>query len=203
MSAVKFILDIGVIYEDTCEEETFRAVTSEWEDRFYSVGDELSEFDISELKLSTEVSDAVIRGIKLLGYGDASVRKMEKKLREKGYGRDAAERAAAAIEKLGYIDEKRVVLRKGDLIAERKLRGKRRVIEELMAAGYKREAVNEWARVTEVDFGAICARVIEKKGGIPPAGEREARKKLLSYLSRQGFSSDDVKNAARYLSEEE
>ena len=157
------------------------------------------EHQLQQLDLQIIPSKAFIHGIRLLGYSDSSVRALSQKLRSKGYEKEIAERAAAALEEHGYIREREIVLRKGDRIAEVKLRGKRRVAEELLTAGYKREYVSEWMKTTEIDFSAICARVITKKGGIPEAADRDGRRKLLSYLYRQGFSSDDVRGAIEIL----
>lgn len=194
-SVLPIISEVTVFYTETGEEETHNILNSEIEEYGFKIGAELSEGDFEYFITSAETTKAAIHGIRLLGYSDSSVRMLSQKLRTKGYERETAIRAAELLEREGYIKERDTVLRKGDLIAERKFRGKRRIAEELSSAGYKREYISEWMKTTSVDFAEICAKVIEKKGGIPEPEDVDGRKKLLSYLYRQGFSSDDIRNA--------
>lgn len=196
-SILPIISEVSVAYtvSESGIEETYNILNSEIEEYGFKTGAELSEDDFEYFIASAETAKAAIHGIRLLGYSDSSVRMLSQKLRTKGYDRETSIRAAEFLECEGYIKERDTVLRKGDLIAEKKLRGKRRIAEELLSAGYKREYISEWMKTTSVDFAEICARVIEKKGGIPESGDVDGRKKILSYLYRQGFSSDDIRNA--------
>lgn len=196
-SILPIISEVSVAYtvSESGIEETYNILNSEIEEYGFKTGAELSEDDFEYFIASAETAKAAIHGIRLLGYSDSSVRMLSQKLRTKGYDRETSIRAAEFLEREGYIKERDIVLRKGDLIAEKKLRGKRRIAEELLSAGYKREYISEWMKTTSVDFAEICAKVIEKKGGIPESGDVDGRKKILSYLYRQGFSSDDIRNA--------
>lgn len=196
-SVLPIISEVSVAYtvSESGIEETYNILNSEIEEYGFKTGVELSEDDFEYFITSAETAKAAIHGIRLLGYSDSSVRMLSQKLRTKGYDRETSIRAAEFLEREGYIKERDTVLRKGDLIAEKKLRGKRRIAEELLSAGYKREYISEWMKTTSVDFAEICAKVIEKKGGIPESGDVDGRKKILSYLYRQGFSSDDIRNA--------
>lgn len=196
-SILPIISEVSVAYtvSESGIEETYNILNSEIEEYGFKTGAELSEDDFEYFIASAETAKAAIHGIRLLGYSDSSVRMLSQKLRTKGYDRETSIRAAEFLEREGYIKERDTVLRKGDLIAEKKLRGKRRIAEELLSAGYKREYISEWMKTTSVDFAEICAKVIEKKGGIPEYGDVDGRKKILSYLYRQGFSSDDIRNA--------
>lgn len=196
-SVLPIISEVSVAYtvSESGIEETYNILNSEIEEYGFKTGAELSEDDFEYFIASAETAKAAIHGIRLLGYSDSSVRMLSQKLRTKGYDRETSIRAAEFLEREGYIKERDTVLRKGDLIAEKKLRGKRRIAEELLSAGYKREYISEWMKTTSVDFAEICAKVIEKKGGIPESGDVDGRKKILSYLYRQGFSSDDIRNA--------
>lgn len=198
-SVMPIINEVTLGFYGTDDDEKLNILTSELSENGYAIGSEMTLSDLDILHSSEEVTKAFIHGIRLLGYSDASVRGLSQKLRSKGYEKEIAERAAAALEEHGYIREREVVMRKGDRIAEVKLRGKRRVAEELLTAGYKREYVSEWMKTTTIDFSAVCARVITKKGGIPESADRDGRRKLLSYLYRQGFSSDDVRGAIEIL----
>lgn len=164
-----------------------------------SVGKKITSEEEEALRRAARVCEAVVAGLRLLGYSDASVRKLSEKLRRRGFDREIAAEAAVAIRDFGYINEADSVRRLGERIAETKLRGRRRVAEDLAARGYDRGLIREITEGLDVDFGSICARAIKKRGGIPEG--REEKRKLLSYLYRQGFSADDIRQATRILSE--
>lgn len=127
------------------------------------------------------------------------MRGLERKLRSRGFDREVAASAAELLSRLGYINETSQIARRGRAIAEGKLRGKRRVAADLCALGYPRDAVTSWLDNCGIDFAAICARAITKKGGIPEKTAPDERRRLLSYLYRQGFCAEDIRKAAEVL----
>lgn len=194
-------INVEILYNETCEAEKLTLLRRDFLELSLSVGDDITDEDEEKLRRAAEVFSAVLVGLRLLGYSDASVRKLSEKLRQRGFDRETAKDAALAIRDLGYINEAESVRRLGERIAETKLRGRRRVAEDLSARGYDRELIREIIEDLSVDFGEICARAIKKRGGIPDGGDE--KRKLLSYLYRQGFSADDIRRGTRILSEEE
>lgn len=193
-SATPIAIECTIIYNDNGEKKTVNVLRSEWAELGCGAGDFVTEGVLEEIELCAIVCEAALCGCRLLGYSDASVRTLADKLRRRGYGRFAAERAAAAIEAAGYINEPEQIKRRARQSAERKLRGMRRVIEDLYAHGYRRENIDCWADECDIDFGEICARAIERRGGIPE--DADGKRKLLQYLYRQGFSAEDIRRGA-------
>ncbi len=169
-------------------------------ERGWAAGRLIGDSDAEEAVAAARVFECICAGVRLLSYSDNPKRGLVRKLCAKGYDRGDAEAAAAELEALGYINEDSQIKRRGEAMAERKLRGLRRVKSELCALGYDRDKVASWADGCGLDFGEICARAIEKKGGIPDRGDPDGRRKLMSYLYRQGFSSEDIANAAKLFS---
>lgn len=200
-SELTFAVEVVLADTVTKEELPLRVLTSFVKDRGYSVGDVISDPEAEEVVEAARVCECACSGIKLLAYSDNSVRGLERKLRSRGYERECAESAARALAALGYINESSQIERRGQALAERKLRGLRRVTSDLAALGYDREKISEWARECGIDFGAICARAIERRGGMPPREDADGRRRLLQYLYRQGFSGEDIRAAALILAE--
>lgn len=198
-----FSLAVAVTIRDTETggEQTMNVLRSFWEESGLSVGDTVNDETDEVLSHAARVFECAADGIRLLGYSDNSVRGIAKKLRTRGYDRDTAEEAAIALSDAGYINEAAQIERRGTALAERKLRGRRRIAADLSALGYDRDAISEWIRDADIDFGAICARAIEKHGGMPPRDDTNGRRKLMSYLYRQGFSGDDIRAAVRILAD--
>ncbi len=170
-------------------------------ERGWRVGSIITDGDAEEAVAAARVFECVCAGVRLLAYADNPKRGLVRKLMSRGYDRGDAEAAADELEGLGYINEDAQIKRRGEAMAERKLRGLRRVRADLAAAGYDRDRISAWAEGCGIDFGSICARVIEKKGGIPGRDDPDGRRRLLSYLYRQGFSSSDIGEAVKLLSE--
>ncbi len=200
-SGLPIAINVEILYNETGTAEKLTLLRRDLQALSLSVGDEITDEDEGRLRRAAEVFLGVTLGLRLLGYSDASVRKLSEKLRQRGFDRETAKEAALAIRDLGYIKEDESIRRLGERIAETKLRGRRRVAEDLAAKGYDRDLIRENLEELTVDFGEICARAIKKRGGIPEEGD--GKRRLLSYLYRQGFSSDDIRRAARIISEEE
>ncbi len=197
--ALLIAFEVIIVYNDSGEEEKITLLKQSFP---FSVGEELTEEDVDVLKSEGEVFTAVVHGLKLLGYSDQSVRSLALKLMRKGYDKVTAASAAKAIESLGYINEAEQIARRARGHAS-KLKGQRLVISELFSDGYGKDAISEWSESDPTDYGALCARAIEKKGGMPDSSDVDGKRKLLSYLYRRGFSQSDVREAVRILSEKE
>ncbi len=195
--ALPIAFEVTIVYNDSCEEEKITLLKQSFP---FSVGEELTEDDVDVLKSEGEVFCAVVHGLKLLGYSDQSVRALALKLRRKGYDKIAAESAAKAIESLGYINEKEQVTRRARVHAS-KLKGKRLIISALYEDGYGKDSISSWAESDTTNYGELCARAIEKKGGMPLSEDRDGKRKLLQYLARRGFSPSDVREAVMILHE--
>ncbi len=175
------------------------------EEHGFSVGKEIDDTDVEDAVDAARVCECAVAGAGLLAYTDNSVRRLARKLCARGYERDVADEAARALSRFGYIREDAQIERRGRALAERKLRGRRRVISDLCALGYDMDAIRSWDAGCSIDYASICARAIERRGGLPSRedGDREGyeakKRRLLSYLYRQGFSGEDIRAAAALL----
>ena len=178
-----------------------RVLAGFYRDRGYKIGDVISDEEAEAIVEAGRVCDGVEAGKRILSYADNSVRGLAKKLKARGFDRDIADMAAEELSAMGMIKEDDQIERRGRVQAERKLRGRRRVAADLCALGYDRVRVEKWLAGCGIDFGEICARAIMKRGGVPSKEDRDERRRLLSYLYRQGFSSDDIRHAVEIIEE--
>lgn len=197
MGALSIAFEVTIVYNSSCDEEKFSVLKQSFP---FSVGEELTEDDVEVLRSEADVFRAVVHGLRLLGYSDQSVRALSLKLRRKGYDKLTAESAAKAIESFGYINEKEQAIRRARVHAS-KLKGKRLVMSSLYEDGYCKDAIAAWSESDTTDYGALCARAIEKKGGMPASDDVDGRRKLLQYLYRRGFTPSDIKEAVKILHE--
>lgn len=120
---------------------------------------------------------ATEKAVSLLSYGDNSCRGLYRKLRQRGYDREAAEAAVARILQKGYIREEEQARRLAIACATRKLWGRRRIVAHLCEKGYDtalaRRVIEEAEADSEIDFTETAKELIDKKlGEDAPAAER-------------------------------
>ncbi len=139
---------------------------------------------------------AVLRGLRLLQYGDQSARHLAFKLSSKGYDREVAAAAAAYLAEKGYIREDDTACRRAEADL-RKGWGPRRIREDLRANGFSPEAVEAALEaLADVDFEAACYELVCRKYAPLPA-DRASREKIAAALIRLGYDTSDVRAALR------
>jgi regulatory protein len=116
----------------------------------------------------------------------------------KGVSVALTERVFGRLQDKGYIDDNKFA---AYWIENRNLRkgsSKRKLSSELSSKGVDRTIIEQFLNETERDDMTELQKVINKKR---PRYDDE--QKLMSYLSRQGFSYDDIKAALAYNANEE
>ena len=134
---------------------------------------------------SEKSREALRCALRLLGYSDKSERALTDELVRRGYERDIAREACEECVRLGYLKESRALLRLIEALANRKLRGARRITAELVAKGYSsgaiREAIGTLRDSGEIDFEKSFRELLCKKGVDKiddPIKKKEAIQKL-------------------------
>ncbi len=150
---------------------------------------------------------AVRRGMRLLGYGDRSARRLAYQLTAKGIDRATAEAASAYLVEKGLIQEDNAACLRAEA-GLRKLWGLRRIRDDLRAGGYTPEAIEEaMATLSDVDFEENCRSLIRRKyrGELSSgtlAADRTARQRLTASLMRLGYDGDVIRASLRAVLEE-
>jgi regulatory protein len=110
----------------------------------------------------------------------------------KGYSAKATDAAFEILRKNGYLSDERYAKRCCELMANGKLFGKRRLINELMAKGISYDLAISTVEEAEIDFSENLETLYHKisKGKAPSSWEE--KKKLSDKLLRYGYSYDEV-----------
>lgn len=195
MVRVKGMLDGKTVFKTfSLRVEEYAALGFALRDRTALTGEMLESLDAA-----ARASGAYSRGLHILGYGANSARTLQKKLTEKGFSSEVAQRAVGALSERGYLQEERDACRAAGQILRRG-RGMRRIMQELRAKGYGDEALQAAREsLADEDFVALCTQVARKKCRILPK-ERAEREKLAAYLLRCGFENAQIRAAFERLS---
>lgn len=165
-----------------------------------AVGDFLGADKFEALEFAEACSNAAIKAVSLLAYGDNTAKKLSDKLRQKGFSRDAAAESVRFCVEKRYIDEEDQLKRLMELLCERKRYGLRRIRQEVWQKGFSEDVLKahleEYA--AELDFdAAVYDRV--KRLGHDAFSTPEKKKKHVSSLLRYGFSMDEINGALKQL----
>ena len=165
-----------------------------------AVGDFLGADTFEALEFAEACSNAAVKAVSLLAFGDNTAKKLSEKLRQKGFSRDAAAEAVRFCVEKRYIDEEDQLKRLMELLCDRKKYGLRRIRQEVWQKGFSEEIVKSYFEefAAELDFdAAVYDRV--KRLGADAFSTPKKKKKHVSSLLRYGFSMDEINGALKQL----
>ena len=155
------------------------------------------------LKQAGERYSALRAARSLLGYSSNTLAGLTRKLRAKGFSKEAAEFAVARIELEGEVDEASDASREAELLLRRGW-GRGRILSRLREKGYGRDALEAAAGILDrVDFESRLVAVIKKKwgdAGLP--AEPAERKKAVGALCRLGYSLSEISRVTAHWTAE-
>lgn len=145
--------------------------------------------DRSKKPSRREKSDAFEAAMAVLAKGDNSRRMLREKLGRKGYPESEIHRAIERLGELGYVDDRRLLLRTAGQLCDHRHYGAFRVKMTLLRY-FDRSVVEEYfdLAVKELDFSAAAAAEVEKWS---PKGEDFLRRRL----ERLGFAASEIRRA--------
>lgn len=149
--------------------------------------------DYEDIIPSEECKRARKTAINILSYSDNSELRLREKLTAKGFSREAADNAVEYVISRGWLDEQKQAESALRYLAEVKLFGRRRILQELRKRGFPRTVIDS-CDFDSCDFAGNCRRLWEKRGNTDD-------ERTVAYLIRAGYSGDDIR-AARHMSED-
>jgi len=158
-------------------------------------GSELCPEDVKILADDAELCRAEARTVRILSYSDHSELALQRKLMSYGFAEEIAKIAAEKAVENGLVREEEQARQCVDYFLRHKFWGKKRIAMELISRGYKREAIHSAIEATDDDvFVQTAVKLIGKKYPEKPK-EKTERDKMISALSRMGYSIPEIKRA--------
>lgn len=196
-SRVKLLTDMG---------EEFLIDKKTWEESPFSVDSSLSEDQLEELMRVSDHRRAQSRAVYLLSKRDLSRRELEQKLcREKGRyvpeNKELAQKTAARMEELGYVNDAAYAERLAERYSREKLYPRRRIVQKLIEKGIHRTLAEEASAELETADEDLALEFLLKKRYTVPKEQHEADR-IAAALARYGFVGEDIRHAMRRWMEE-
>jgi len=149
--------------------------------------------EYKDIILSEECTRARKTAVNILSFSDNTELRLREKLAAKGYSREAADDAVEYVICRGWLDEQKQAESVLRYLAEVKLFGRRRILQELRKRGFRRTVIDS-CDFDSFDFAVNCRRLWEKRGNMDD-------ERTVAYLIRAGYNGDDIR-AARRMSED-
>lgn len=177
-----------------------------WEESPLRVGSSLSHEEAEALCAESERRRTENKAVFLLAKRDLSRRELEQKLcREKGKyrpeRREAAAKAAARMEELGYVNDTAYARRLAERYAREKLWPSRRIAEALVQKGIARDEAHEAAAAVGIDEAELALAFLRKKRYTVPQNTNEFQR-IAAAMVRYGYSPEVVRRVLRQWEDE-
>ena len=161
---------------------------------------ELDDTELAALSEQVNSRRAFNRAADLLSRRDHSKSELIGKLRQKGFGADAAQFAAERMEELGYLNDRRFAERFAAELAQNKGFGLRRIAAELFRKGISRAIIDEVLNTLELPEDGLQA-LIERKFQKNLSTEQGLRR-TFNALIRMGYAPGAIREALRNYTEQ-
>lgn len=171
-----------------------------WYSEKYKNLKDIDENQLTELLSTVSFRRAYNKGLDFLSRRPYGTKELVKKLCEKGFEKEPAQKACERLTELGLLnDEEYAHILSNDLY-ERKGWGIKRVYQELVFRGLDREIAQN--AVDALDNDALNRIIIlVKKKYMNKLNDEKGRRKTVDALLRLGYSYADIKSALSTITE--
>ncbi|MBE7042789.1 MAG: regulatory protein RecX [Ruminococcaceae bacterium] len=157
-------------------------------------GNTYSTEELEEIRQEAEYSDAKQYAFRLLARKSYSIAMLKRKLSEREYSPDSAEKVIALLCELGYLNDEDYAKRFiHDAVSLRK-KGKRLVLQELVLKGIPRELGERLWEEQEIPED-LLTQLIEKK--LTDPSDPKCVKRTFDYCIRRGYGYGEVSEAMK------
>ncbi|NTW70307.1 MAG: recombination regulator RecX [Chlorobiaceae bacterium] len=146
----------------------------------------------------SNLNEATVFALKLLGQRSHSRNELERKLKKKGYEVNCIEEVMEKLTRQGLLDDR---VFGGEFIRSRsrqKPAGKLKIRSELRKRGVSDIIIS--SLVNELDTRELCRQAAEKKSrSLQRVSETDRKKKLEQFLHNRGFEWQDIQPVVKLL----
>lgn len=166
------------------------------------VGMELNEKALLQVEHSVSLSRAKNKAYSYLSYGDMSEQKLFQKLCRCGFEDCIAAECVGKMREMGFVDDSRYAKALADSLANSKLYGPRRIIQELRQRGIDFETAQSALDGLKTDFSESVKTLARGKFRRDMSDPREIQR-LIAALIRYGHDYETIKSSLSEMTDEE
>ncbi len=161
-------------------------------------GQEVDPEDLRLIREEVLPKRAKLRAMELLQKKTYTRRELEEKMRKGLTPEDCIATAIAYVESYGYLDDKRYA--RDYIFYKGRTRSKMRIEQDLIQKGIDKDLIREaYEEVREEDHlpsaAELISKELQKKHFDPETATFEEKRKIMAFLFRKGFSSEEIRKA--------
>ena len=157
---------------------------------------------LSRKKRENEFEEAKETAFRFLSYRSRSVLEVKRKLQEKKFSPHTITATLSRLTELGYLNDQEFAVTVARSSLKNKQWGPIRIYDALLKKGIDRDIIDRTlAELTrEFDVTQVARLAFESKFALKPhqLKEEKTRKKIVSFLKRQGFSWNTIYSILKY-----
>ena len=155
------------------------------------VGQEFKGDSFNQIQQTAVEDKAYMRALDMLARRPRSVWEMKQYLIRKGYNNNMIELILNKLSKRGLLDDNKFAELWVKNRRQLKLISKRKLLQELQQKRISNSIISSVLTAEQINDTDALKDLISKKSSLPRYQDKQ---KLMSYLLRQGFSYQDIKN---------
>lgn len=171
-----------------------------WYSEKYRNYKEINEEELTELLNTVSFRRAYNKGLDFLSRRPYGTKELIKKLCEKGYEKESAQKACERLTELGLLNDEEFAKILANDLAERKSYSIKRIKQELTFRGIDREIVENTIESLDNDPQKSIILLVKKKY-MNKLNDEKSKKRTIDALLRLGYSYSDIKNALNTIFE--
>ena len=155
--------------------------------------EEITEETFERIRTEVILKRARLKAMHLLNDMDRTEGQLRTKLRQGGYTEDMVDAAVDYVKSFGYVNDDAYVRR--FIMGRKERKSKREISGALCQKGIPKEQID--AAMEECygkeDSHAAIRKILEKKKYDPATAQDAEKRRIMGYLTRKGFSYDDIR----------
>ena len=162
--------------------------------RFHvAVGNELDEESYRKIRGEIILKRAKLRALHLLNDMSRTEVQLRQKLKLGGYPDDIVEEAIAYVKSFGYVND--AAYARNFIESRKEKKSQKEIYAQLCQKGLDRDEIDQAFEECygRDDARSAIAAILEKKKYNPETADMTETRKIMGYLTRKGFSYEDIR----------
>lgn len=155
--------------------------------------EEITEETFERIRTEVILKRARLKAMHLLNDMDRTEGQLRTKLRQGGYTEDMVDAAVDYVKSFGYVNDDAYVRR--FIMGRKERKSKREISGALCQKGIPKEQIDVAMEECygKEDSHAAIRKILEKKKYDPATAQDAEKRRIMGYLTRKGFSYDDIR----------
>lgn len=158
-----------------------------------TAGEEIEREVYDRIRTEVILKRAKLRALHLLNDMGRTEHQLRQKLKSSDYPEDIVEQAVSYVKSFGYINDESYA--RSFIISRKEKKSRKELYAQLLTKGIGKEVLQTVFEECYEEDDAVKAitEILRKKGYAPEEADWKETRKIMGYLTRKGFSYEDIR----------